>query len=166
MTMPTNDDLGRIAFDAAKASIDADTPERWMQDGPTMTDPQPLRHPLIATDRRCDTIRPKQSTIIGTLIRSRRETLGVSQGKLAQALTCDRSTVSYWEGGRMMPEVDKVPALAAALDLPVADLALALCGINPASYRDTVRAELVPVVRAEVLATVTLALGDVGEEAA
>lgn len=131
-----------------------------------MTDPQPYRHPLIAADQRRATIRPRNPTIIGALIRSRRETLGLSQTDLARKATMDRSYLSRIESGDRTPEVDKVPALAAALDLPAWHLALALCNIEVGSVRDTVRAELVPVVRAEVLATVTLALGDVGEEAA
>lgn len=49
---------------------------------------------------------------VGNQIRERRQALGISQEELAQRLYVSRVTVSHWETGRTLPDVQSVLLLA------------------------------------------------------
>ena len=52
---------------------------------------------------------------IGEEIATRRQELGMSQHELAQAIGCDRSSVSRWEMGLRLPSLPHLIALGRAL---------------------------------------------------
>lgn len=56
------------------------------------------------------------------VIKTQRESIGLTQLKLSQKLKIARSTVAMWESGRTIPRADKLPALAKILKCNVSDL--------------------------------------------
>ncbi len=52
---------------------------------------------------------------VGAEVARRREACGLTQTELALAVGCDRSAVSRWEGGRRLPTLPHLAALARAL---------------------------------------------------
>ena len=55
----------------------------------------------------------------GNLIRYHRQLLNCSQAELASMLFVDRNTVANWEGGRSRPDLDILPHLCDALEIPL-----------------------------------------------
>lgn len=46
--------------------------------------------------------------------------LGISQADIARRMGTDRATITYWKTGRTQPDIDKIFALARALNVSVA----------------------------------------------
>jgi transcriptional regulator with XRE-family HTH domain len=46
----------------------------------------------------------------------------MSQEELAEKLDVDKTAVSHWENGVSRPELERLPDLAAALDVPLIEL--------------------------------------------
>lgn len=66
---------------------------------------------------------PKSITIqLGEKIRSRRKQLGLTQEQLAEMLGVGHQALSRIEQGHMAPKMDRLPAIAQALQCTVADL--------------------------------------------
>ncbi len=80
-------------------------------------------------------IHPIIDTPLGRMIRERRLAMGISQSQLAERLAWDPAHVSRIEGGTRQPSIERVPDIARVLGLDVADVALALCGLDPAKVR-------------------------------
>ncbi|MFG1892640.1 helix-turn-helix transcriptional regulator [Micromonospora zamorensis] len=55
-------------------------------------------------------------------LRARRTRLGVNQTQLAGVLAVAPSTVCYWENGRKVPTIHRLPDLATALYCSMDDL--------------------------------------------
>lgn len=55
-------------------------------------------------------------------LREVREARGLTQGRMAEDLGVDVSTVRYWETGRAAPPLARLPEIAGRLGIPVADL--------------------------------------------
>ena len=100
------------------------------------------------TDHRRDTLPATNDTVLARIIRERRQAMGLSQSKLADRLYCDHSLVSRIESGTRSPSIDLVANLGNVMEIPLADLALAVHGLDP----ETIRAELRREVRAELVA--------------
>ena len=64
-----------------------------------------------------------ESTGIGTGIRMQRERLGMSQQDLAQACMVSRQTISNWETGKTLPDIQSMAYLAEVFGVTVDDLA-------------------------------------------
>lgn len=62
------------------------------------------------------------SMTIGEKIKHARESMGLSQGKLAKASGLAQSSISYIESGGKKPNIETITILAKALDLPVSYL--------------------------------------------
>ncbi|MEK8106630.1 helix-turn-helix transcriptional regulator [Micromonospora sp. M12] len=62
----------------------------------------------------------------------RRKTIGLSQERLAEALGVDRSTIVRWERAETDPQPWHRPRLAAALKLPIEELADLLADVGQA----------------------------------
>lgn len=58
-------------------------------------------------------------TVVGTRIRSLRESAGMSQGELASRVFVSRQTVINWEKGKTLPDVESVKLLSAAFGITV-----------------------------------------------
>ncbi len=80
-------------------------------------------------------IHPVIDTPLGRMIRERRLAMGLSQSALARALDWDHAHVSRIESGTRQSSIERVPDIARVLGLDVADIALALCGLDPATVR-------------------------------
>ncbi len=63
-----------------------------------------------------------ESTGIGTGIRMQRERLGMSQQDLAQACMVSRQTISNWESGKTLPDIQSMAYLAEVFGVTVDDL--------------------------------------------
>ena len=63
-----------------------------------------------------------ESTGIGTGIRMQRERLGMSQQDLAQACMVSRQTISNWETGKTLPDIQSMAYLARVFGVTVDDL--------------------------------------------
>ena len=63
-----------------------------------------------------------ESTGIGTGIRMQRERLGMSQQDLAQACMVSRQTISNWETGKTLPDIQSMAYLAEVFGVTVDDL--------------------------------------------
>ena len=59
---------------------------------------------------------------VGGRLRSRRELAGLTQETLAERLHVTRQTISNWEGGKSLPDIESLKALAAALNVPIEQL--------------------------------------------
>lgn len=84
---------------------------------------------------------PKQETIIGALIRDQRTRLRLSQSQLAELMEVDHAMVSRMESGTRRPSIDLLARIADALEIPLPDLALAVCEIDPGEYREAIRTQ-------------------------
>ena len=62
------------------------------------------------------------TNIVGGRIRAVRTRTGLSQEALAERLHVTRQTVSNWETGRNLPDIEALKALAEALEVPVEQL--------------------------------------------
>ena len=58
----------------------------------------------------------------GKLIREVRAERGLTQQALAEALHVSATAVSKWENGHSLPDISLLELLAAALDIPIADI--------------------------------------------
>lgn len=58
---------------------------------------------------------------LATIIRSRRENIGLSQNGLARKLEVDRTTLARWESGRGKPSFDMVKRICTELSLEIKD---------------------------------------------
>lgn len=65
------------------------------------------------------------SVSIGSRIREHREALGMSQDELAQACHVSRQTISSWENGKTLPDIQSLALLAGIFDTGLEDLAAA-----------------------------------------
>ncbi len=54
---------------------------------------------------------------LGNKIASKRKDLGMTQIDFAEKLNVTRQTVSRWEAGTVMPDIEKIPDIAAVLDV-------------------------------------------------
>ena len=63
-----------------------------------------------------------EGTGIGTGIRIQRERLGMSQQDLAQACMVSRQTISNWETGKTLPDIQSMAYLAEVFGVTVDDL--------------------------------------------
>lgn len=59
---------------------------------------------------------------IGASIREQREALGMSQEDLARACMVSRQTISNWENGKTLPDIQSMTYLAEAFGVAVGDL--------------------------------------------
>ena len=55
-------------------------------------------------------------------IRQARHRTGLDQSQLAELLGMGQTSIANWEGGWAIPRLDRVPALAKALEVPVEEL--------------------------------------------
>jgi len=62
------------------------------------------------------------SMTIGEKIKHTRESMGISQGKLAKLSGLAQSSISYIESGGKKPNIETISMLAEALDTPVSFL--------------------------------------------
>lgn len=62
---------------------------------------------------------------LGKVIQDAREALDMNQAELAAALNATQQTISRWESGRMIPTIDRLPAIAKALKIKVETLTAA-----------------------------------------
>lgn len=62
------------------------------------------------------------TTQLGRLIREARERRHLSQAGLAEDIGVSQALVSLWELGERIPTFERLPTLARALDLPLADM--------------------------------------------
>ncbi len=54
---------------------------------------------------------------LGNKIASKRKDLGITQIEFAEKLNVTRQTVSRWEAGSVFPDIDKIPDIAALLNV-------------------------------------------------
>ncbi|MFZ3017286.1 MAG: helix-turn-helix transcriptional regulator [Gallionella sp.] len=66
---------------------------------------------------------------VGTLIATRRKSLGLTQGELAERVEIEQESMSRIETGRITPSLSRLFSLADALDCPIEAL------LRPASKR-------------------------------
>ena len=64
----------------------------------------------------------KKSNTVGISISAARKAAGLSQEALASRLHVTRQTISNWEVGKSMPDIDSLKLLAEALSVPVEQL--------------------------------------------
>ena len=60
-----------------------------------------------------------KSSVVGDCIRAERRRAGLSQDQLAERLHVTRQTISNWEGGKSLPDIESLKALAEALEIPI-----------------------------------------------
>lgn len=70
-----------------------------------------------------------ESTGVGPRIRAHREALSMSQEELARACFVSRQTISSWENGKTLPDIQSLASLANIFDIALEDLALSLIHI-------------------------------------
>ena len=61
----------------------------------------------------------RKSGIVGTCIFRERKKACLSQEALAEQLHVTRQTISNWESGRSLPDIESLKALAQALNVPI-----------------------------------------------
>ena len=54
---------------------------------------------------------------LGSKLARKRKELGLTQNEVAERLCVTRQTVSRWEAGTVLPDIDKIPDLAALLNV-------------------------------------------------
>ncbi len=54
---------------------------------------------------------------MGTKIAAKRKNIGMTQIEFAEKLSVTRQTVSRWEAGSVLPDIDKIPDIASILDV-------------------------------------------------
>ena len=109
----------------------------------------------MTTDRRRETLNPKYDTVLSRMIRERRQAMGWSQSKLAEVLEVHTSYISRIESGTRLPSVDLVTDLAWVMEIPIADLALAVHGLDPEIIRADIVVNARQSIRAELIALLT-----------
>lgn len=83
-----------------------------------------------------------RSMSLSAFLRQRRTALRLKQAEIAAALRVEPESVGHWESGRRRMELDKVPRLAAILQLNQKDLCrLALFEWHPRVYATLFGAE-------------------------
>ncbi len=100
-------------------------------------------------------IHPVIDTPLGRMIRERRLAMGLSQSALADRLAWDHAHVSRIESGIRQSSIERVPDIARVLGLDVADVALALCGLDPATVRQRFVCEAHSATLDTVITTLT-----------
>ena len=60
--------------------------------------------------------------VLGSLIRYKRQAMGLSQEQLAERLEVSRQAVAKWESGKGFPSAERLLHLGQALDIPVGAL--------------------------------------------
>lgn len=61
----------------------------------------------------------KKSNIVGACISKERKKASLSQEALAEQLHVTRQTISNWESGKSLPDIETLKALAQALNVPI-----------------------------------------------
>ena len=61
----------------------------------------------------------QNSSPIGSYISIQRNKAGLSQEALATRLHVTRQTISNWEGGKSLPDIESLKSLAEALEIPI-----------------------------------------------
>ncbi|WP_298023893.1 helix-turn-helix domain-containing protein [uncultured Dysosmobacter sp.] len=61
----------------------------------------------------------RKPNIVGACIFRERKKAGLSQETLAEQLHVTRQTISNWESGRSLPDIESLKALAQALNVPI-----------------------------------------------
>lgn len=64
-----------------------------------------------------DAIASEFAVKLGQIIREARLAQGLTQSKLAAQINAHQQTISFWETGRILPEVYSLVKIAQALDL-------------------------------------------------
>lgn len=64
----------------------------------------------------------RKSNTVGMCIARERKKTGLSQAALAAQLHVIRQTISNWESGRSMPDLESLKLLAEALNVPIEQL--------------------------------------------
>lgn len=78
---------------------------------------------LSARQRQSDKV---SKTLVGSLIREQRRAMGMTQEQLAEIIGSSQDYISAIELGEYRPKPENLPALASALELPLAKLAEAM----------------------------------------
>lgn len=71
----------------------------------------------MADSKELDAIASEFSVKLGQIIREARLAQGLTQSKLAAQINAHQQTISFWETGRILPEVYSLVKIAQALDL-------------------------------------------------
>ena len=71
----------------------------------------------------------QNSSPIGSYISIQRNKAGLSQAALAHRLHVTRQTISNWEGGKSLPDIESLKSLAEALEIPIEYLIYGELGI-------------------------------------
>jgi transcriptional regulator with XRE-family HTH domain len=90
-------------------------------------------------------------TPIGRILKAYRLRHDLSQHKLADLLAIDHAYVSRIESGSRSPHPSQVGHYSRVLGLPEADIALAICGLEPLTVREEIAADLRSAIFREVL---------------
>lgn len=61
----------------------------------------------------------RKTSIVGACIFRERKKAGMSQEALAEQLHVTRQTISNWESGKSLPDIESLKALAQALNVPI-----------------------------------------------
>jgi len=69
-----------------------------------------------------DPLRTRRLQALGRAIRSRRETLGISQRGLAEQVGTSQNAIYEWEAGLVAPGADKLWLLADAFEMTPSEL--------------------------------------------
>lgn len=69
-----------------------------------------------------DDLRVRRLQALGQAIRTRRETLGISQRGLAEQVGTSQNAIYEWEAGLVAPGADKLWLLADAFDMQPSEL--------------------------------------------
>jgi transcriptional regulator with XRE-family HTH domain len=93
---------------------------------------------------------------LAELLARRRDKLGLSDDQAAEQLGVVQATFSRWRSGRVVPDDDRVPVLAAWLQLDQNDVALALSAGRRNRPAD-------PVSRDDLLAEIAQLRSEVAE---
>ncbi|MFG3048159.1 helix-turn-helix domain-containing protein [Streptomyces sp. NPDC048241] len=65
---------------------------------------------------------PRRRQQIGLQIRAARRAAGLTQIQLGELIGCDHKTISRWENGHTVIDINDLLLVADALDVPLADL--------------------------------------------
>jgi transcriptional regulator with XRE-family HTH domain len=76
--------------------------------------------------RNCDDRTLNRRLAFGRAVRDARKATGLSPERLAERAGCNRQSINRVENGAYSPSLDRVWRLAAALDVPLSDLCLAV----------------------------------------
>ncbi len=97
---------------------------------------------------------PKRETLIGVAIRAWCQRNRISQSRLAERLDVEHTYISRIVSGERTPSRDLAMRIADELGIDHPDMALMLCDIDPASFRQQVEHE----ARSRIVASITAAL--------